>query len=68
MSNSEILIIDDEAQIRKLLQITLQSNEYAVNEASTAKEGLIAAANHPPDLILLDLGLPDEDGHSVLKI
>lgn len=67
MSNSEILIIDDEAQIRKLLQITLQSNEYAVNEASTAKEGLIAAANHPPDLILLDLGLPDEDGHSVLK-
>ncbi|MEJ7678471.1 MAG: response regulator [Segetibacter sp.] len=67
MNNSEILIIDDEAQIRKLLQITLQSNEYAVNEASTAKEGLIAAANHPPDLILLDLGLPDDDGHSVLK-
>src|SRR5205085_4809139 len=36
-------------------------------EAVTAKDGLIAAANHPPDLILLDLGLPDEDGHSVLK-
>jgi two-component system KDP operon response regulator KdpE len=67
MNNPQILIIDDEAQIRKLLQITLQSNEYVVNEASIAKEGLIAAANHPPDLILLDLGLPDEDGHSVLK-
>lgn len=67
MNNPQILIIDDEVQIRKLLQITLQSNEYAVNEASIAKEGLIAAANHPPDLILLDLGLPDEDGHSVLK-
>lgn len=67
MNNAQILIIDDEAQIRKLLQITLQSNEYAVNEASVAKEGLIAAASHPPDLILLDLGLPDEDGHSVLK-
>jgi len=62
-----ILVIDDEGQIRKLLQITLQSNGYHVQEAVTAKEGLITAANHPPDLILLDLGLPDEDGHSVLK-
>lgn len=67
MTNAEILIIDDEAQIRKLLQITLQSNDYQVEEASTAKEGLITAANHPPELILLDLGLPDQDGHSVLK-
>src|SRR4051812_38885316 len=67
MNHPQILIIDDETQIRKLLQITLESNEYAVNEASFAKEGLNAAANHPPDLILLDLGLPDEDGHSVLK-
>src|SRR5919112_5717950 len=67
MNSTEILIIDDEAQIRKLLQITLKSNEYSVTEAATAKEGLIVAANHPPDLILLDLGLPDEDGHTVLK-
>ena len=67
MNNPQILIIDDEAPIRKLLEITLQSNDYIVKEAATAKEGLIAAANHPPDLILLDLGLPDEDGHSVLK-
>jgi two-component system KDP operon response regulator KdpE len=67
MNSSQILIIDDEAQIRKLLQITLQSNDYQVTEASTAKDGLVAAANHPPDLVLLDLGLPDEDGHSVLK-
>lgn len=67
MNSAQILIIDDEAQIRKLLQITLQSNDYVVTEASTAKDGLITAANHPPDLILLDLGLPDEDGHSVLK-
>lgn len=67
MNNAQILIIDDEAQIRKLLQITLRSNDYIVTEASTAKDGLITAANHPPDLILLDLGLPDEDGHAVLK-
>jgi two-component system KDP operon response regulator KdpE len=67
MSNAEILIIDDEPQIRKLLQITLQSNDYKVNEASSAKEGLIMASNHPPALILLDLGLPDKNGHLVLK-
>ena len=68
MSNkAEILIIDDEVQIRKLLEITLESNDYIVNQASSAKEGLIKAANHPPDMIILDLGLPDEDGHSVLK-
>lgn len=67
MSKAEILIIDDEPQMRKLLEITLQSNQYAVKEASTAKEGLIMAANRPPDLILLDLGLPDENGHAVLQ-
>lgn len=67
MNKAAILIIDDEAQIRKLLEITLQSNDYVVNKAATAKEGLIFAASHPPDMIILDLGLPDEDGHSVLK-
>lgn len=67
MTRTEILVIDDEVQIRKLLQITLQSNDYAVKEAATAKEGCIMAANHPPDLIILDLGLPDDDGHNVLK-
>lgn len=67
MNKAEILIIDDEPQIRKLLEITLQSNQFLVKEAISAKEGLIMASNHPPDLILLDLGLPDEDGHVVLK-
>jgi len=67
MNRAEILVIDDEAQIRRLLEITLQSNDFAVKEAATAREGLIAAANHPPDLIILDLGLPDESGHVVLK-
>lgn len=68
MSNkADILIIDDEAQIRKLLEITLLSNDYLVTQAATAKEGMIRAASHPPDMILLDLGLPDEDGHSVLQ-
>lgn len=66
-NHPEILIIDDEPQIRKLLDITLQSNDYKVREASTAREGLIMAANHPPELILLDIGLPDESGHVVLQ-
>lgn len=67
MSNASVLIIDDEAQIRKLLTITLQTNEYKVFEASTGKEGIAFVANHPPDIILLDLGLPDENGHEILK-
>jgi len=67
MNKAEILIIDDEPQIRRLLDITLQSNQYLVKEAANAREGLIMAANHPPDLILLDLGLPDENGHIVLQ-
>ena len=67
MTNTYILVIDDESLIRRLLKITLESNDYQVQEASTAKEGYVLAGNHPPDLILLDLGLPDEDGQSVLK-
>src|SRR5688500_9748391 len=67
MSNASVLIIDDETQIRRLLTITLQSNEYKVFEASTGKEGLSFVASHPPDLVLLDLGLPDENGHEVLR-
>ena len=67
MNKPEILIIDDEQQIRKLLEITLKTNNYTVTEAATAKEGIIMASNHPPDLIILDLGLPDKDGLTVLQ-
>jgi two-component system KDP operon response regulator KdpE len=68
MNNSaEILIIDDEIQISKLLQIALDSNGYKTIFAVNGKEGIALAANHQPDLIILDLGLPDEDGQIVLK-
>jgi two-component system, OmpR family, KDP operon response regulator KdpE len=67
MNPYNILIIDDEAPIRKLLDITLQSNDYNVMQAATAKEGELATAMRQPDLIILDLGLPDEDGQDVLK-
>ncbi|HNW90971.1 MAG TPA: response regulator [Bacteroidales bacterium] len=62
-----ILIIDDEVQIRSLLEITLSANGYKISEASTGKEGLTMAATGHPGLIILDLGLPDYDGFEILK-
>lgn len=62
-----ILIIDDEVQIRRLLEITLSANGFKTSFASNGKEGLIAAATYNPSLILLDLGLPDMEGMDLLK-
>ena len=64
---NNILIIDDEPQICKLLQIALESDNYRTNIANTAQEGIVKAANQPPDLILLNLGLPDKNGQDVLE-
>ena len=65
--NETILIIDDEVQIRRLLEITLSANGYKISEASTGKEGLTKAAINHPVLVILDLGLPDTDGLEVLR-
>jgi len=62
-----ILIIDDEVQIRRLLEITLSANGYKISEASTGKEGLRMAATQHPIVIILDLGLPDADGLEILS-
>jgi two-component system KDP operon response regulator KdpE len=62
-----ILVIDDEVQIRRLLEITLSSNGYKISEASNGRDGLIAAATQHPALVILDLGLPDSDGIEILK-
>lgn len=68
MTNADtILIIDDEVQIRHLLEITLSANGYKISEAATGKEGLAHAATVHPVLIILDLGLPDADGLEILK-
>jgi two-component system, OmpR family, KDP operon response regulator KdpE len=68
MSESEtILIIDDEVQIRRLLEITLSSNGYKIISAVSGKEGITKAVTHTPVLIILDLGLPDADGLEILK-
>jgi len=61
-----ILVIDDEPQIRKFLRISLASQGYKVLEAGTGTEGLAQAALNKPDLLVLDLGLPDMDGQQVL--
>jgi len=61
------LIIDDELQIRRLLRACLEGNGYRVLEAGSGQEGITQVAQHPPDLVLLDLGLPDMDGVAVLK-
>ena len=66
-NNESILIIDDEVQIRRLLEITLSEKGYKITEASNGKTGLAFAASLQPNLIILDLGLPDIDGIDVLK-
>jgi two-component system, OmpR family, KDP operon response regulator KdpE len=66
MKNYKVLIIDDEIQIRRLLKITLEANEYHVIETENGQNGLLFATMEHPDVILLDLGLPDIDGLNVL--
>jgi two-component system KDP operon response regulator KdpE len=67
MNKPHILIVDDEPQIRKFLRATLTSHEYQVNEAEKAADAIKALTVHPPDLMLLDLGLPDGDGLDVIR-
>ena len=62
-----ILVIEDEAPIRKFLRATLCAHGFRVAEAATGKEGLIQAGMTPPQAIILDLGLPDVDGLDVLR-
>ena len=65
--NSIALVIDDEVQIRRLVKISLEANGYKVFEAVNGQEGLAEAAQRRPDVVVLDLGLPDMDGVAVLK-
>lgn len=65
--SSRILIVDDEPQIRKFMRISLSANGYDVTEAENAVLGLAAIREAPPDLLILDLGLPDMDGQEVIS-
>jgi two-component system, OmpR family, KDP operon response regulator KdpE len=62
-----VVLIEDEAPIRRFLRITITSEGYALHEAATGTEGLLTAASWPPDLVILDLGLPDMDGLEVIR-
>src|SRR5438477_9742970 len=62
-----ILVIEDDAQIRRFLRAALDAEGYRLQESVTAEEGLAQAQSRQPDLILLDLGLPDRDGLDVIR-
>ena len=64
---ARVLVIDDEPQIRKFLDISLRAQGYRVALAANGQEGLAALASQGADLVILDIGLPDKDGHEVLE-
>jgi len=65
---AKVLVVDDEAQIRRLLRTTLDRASYEVSEAASAREALELLATADPDVVLLDLGLPDRDGMELVPI
>jgi two-component system KDP operon response regulator KdpE len=67
MPEACVLVIDDEVPMLRFLRNALSGQPYTLIEASTGRDGLMKAASHNPDLVLLDLGLPDMDGLEVLK-
>ena len=68
MSGQRVLVVDDDLHIRRLLNSTLTRGGYEPIEAVNAKEALALAAEHRPDAVLLDLGLPDRDGLEIVQL
>ncbi len=64
---AQILIVDDEPQIRRFLRISLEANGYCIHEAATGHDAILKTAQLRPDLIILDMGLPDSDGLDVVR-
>lgn len=67
MERAQILVVDDEAQIRKFLRISLLAHGYGVSEAARGEDALLKLADDAPDLVVLDLGLPTIDGQTVIR-
>jgi two-component system KDP operon response regulator KdpE len=63
----KVLVVDDESSIRRLLRVSLEANDYQIVEAKTAQEGIQKIIEERPEIILLDLGLPDKNGLTVIK-
>ena len=63
----KILMIEDEQEIRRFLRVSLSHQGYVIVEANDGREGILQAAGQQPDLIVLDLGLPDMDGLEVIR-
>ena len=63
---TRVLVVDDEPQIVRALRINLRARQYEVYTATSGTEALAQAAHHPPDIVILDLGLPDLDGIEVI--
>lgn len=66
-SGAQVLIVDDELQIRRFLRISLEANGYHIHETATGQDAIVKTAQLRPDLVILDMGLPDMDGLEVLK-
>ena len=64
----KVLVVDDEPQIRRALRTSLEAHGYEVATVGTGEEGVVASADQQPDLVLLDLGLPDMDGTEAARI
>jgi two-component system KDP operon response regulator KdpE len=68
MNDAKVLVVDDEASIRRFLRVSLSSQGYTVSEAASGREALERAAQDKPDVVMLDLGLPDLDGIEVIRL
>lgn len=68
MSNIKVLIVDDEDSIRRFLRVALASQSYTLFESTSGQEALSSVSEHKPDLVILDLGLPDIDGIEVTRL
>ncbi|HRL12841.1 MAG TPA: response regulator [Aggregatilineales bacterium] len=66
-NGAQILIVDDEIQIRRFLRISLEANGYRIHETATGQDAILKTAQLRPDLVILDMGLPDIDGLTVLQ-
>jgi two-component system, OmpR family, KDP operon response regulator KdpE len=68
VNSAKVVVIDDEQPVRRFLDVALSSQGYDVLEAATGREGIALVASHKPDVIILDLGLPDIDGIEVIRL